>query len=333
MPEQIYAAYRSEKGKLIFNDLLSRVRLPICLTDPRQPDNPIVYANPAFLELTGYDESEVIGRNCRFLQGPGTTQQSVEAMRRMIADRTLETVQIVNYRKDGSEFLNALQIGPIVDHNGEAVLFFGSQLDVTEKRRQEREHAELQMRELAHRLRNVVNVMSGIIRLGAREATDVRDFADTVVGRLHALSEAHFRSLEPGDASGYTLTDLSQSILTAYAPRPEQIRIDGPALSVPRTQLTVLSLTLHELATNAVKHGALSAPDGKVSLCWDAMQKDDRAETLFHWTERGGPTVAIPQRENGSAMIRALVREASGELNYDWQAEGLGVTFRLPQMY
>lgn len=332
MPERIYAAYRAPEGQYIFKDLLSRVRLPICLTDPRQPDNPIVYANPAFLELTGYSFDEVIGRNCRFLQGPRTTRESVEKLRQMIADKTHETVQIVNYRKDGSEFLNSLQIGPIIDPCGETVLFFGSQFDVTEQRRLENEHAELQMRELSHRLRNVVNVMSGIIRIGAREASDVGEFAETLIGRLHALSEAHFRSIEPGDGTGYTVADLSRSILSVYAPAGlAQIQVAGPDLAVPRTQLTVLSLTLHELATNAVKHGALSAPGGMVSLNWNAALNGAGPETHFRWRERGGPPVAPPIRSSGSDIIRALVREASGKLEYDWRADGLNVTFNLPQ--
>ena len=220
MPDQIYAAYRSERGQIIFEDMLSRVRLPICLTDPLRPDNPIVYANPAFLDLTGYSRDEVIGRNCRVLQGPATTRESVEAVRRVIAARSHEAVEIVNYRKDGSLFHNALQIGPILDPQGQVVLHFGSQLDVTAQRKAIRQKAELEMKEILHRLRNIVNVMTGIVRVTAREETDVQRFAETIVGRMHALGEAHFAALASGTGvpepeTGATLGALSRTILGA----------------------------------------------------------------------------------------------------------------------
>lgn len=100
------------------------------VTDNRKPDNPIVAANDAFFDLTGYCAEEVIGRNCRFLAGIGSEPEAQAALRVAIAEGTPAVVELWNYRKDGSPFRNALMIAPILDNFGNAVFFVGSQLEV-----------------------------------------------------------------------------------------------------------------------------------------------------------------------------------------------------------
>lgn len=107
---------------------------PMVVTDPRLPDNPIVFANRAFLALTGYDASEVLGHNCRFLQGPDTDPASVSLIRGAVAGRREVKVQLLNYRKDGGTFWNELYLSPVFDDAGELVNFFASQVDVTPSR-------------------------------------------------------------------------------------------------------------------------------------------------------------------------------------------------------
>ncbi len=108
--------------------------VPIVLADPHQPDCPIIFANGAFCGLTGYDIDEIIGRNCRFLQGPETDRSAVARIGSAIAARWNITEELVNYRKDGSQFWNALFVNPIFNRNGELVYFFGTQFDVTRRR-------------------------------------------------------------------------------------------------------------------------------------------------------------------------------------------------------
>ncbi|WP_198670288.1 LuxR C-terminal-related transcriptional regulator [Dyella sp. C9] len=114
--------------------LFSSIQLsPIAtlVTNPRLPDNPIVCANPAFRALTGYDDAEVIGRNCRFLSGPDTEPDRRKLIRDAVAQcRPLLTV-LRNYRKDGTSFLNAVMIAPILGADGRVNYFIGSQMDVT----------------------------------------------------------------------------------------------------------------------------------------------------------------------------------------------------------
>jgi phosphoserine phosphatase RsbU/P len=103
----------------------------ITIADVRLPDNPLIYANAGFERLTGYSVGEVLGRNCRFLQGPGTDPATVETLRNAIRDKREITVQLLNYRKDGKPFWNRLSITPVEDASGTVTHFIGVQSDVT----------------------------------------------------------------------------------------------------------------------------------------------------------------------------------------------------------
>jgi len=111
--------------------------VPMCLTDPNQPGNPLVFVNRAFEDLTGYAEEDVLGRNCRFLQGPDTDLAVVAEVGRSVAAKVDVSVEFYNYRKDGSGFWNALYLSPVFSDAGDLLYFFASQLDVTKRREAE----------------------------------------------------------------------------------------------------------------------------------------------------------------------------------------------------
>lgn len=100
------------------------------ITDPRLPDNPIVAVNRAFSELTGYGRDEIVGRNCRFLAGAGTEPSARATLRRAIAEGRPALVELTNYRKDGSAFLNAVMVAPVIGEAGGLDYFLGSQMEV-----------------------------------------------------------------------------------------------------------------------------------------------------------------------------------------------------------
>jgi PAS domain S-box-containing protein len=102
------------------------------VTDPRLPDNPIVAINPAFTALTGYRAEEALGRNCRFLAGRATQPWARDALRQAVAQGRPGFAELLNYRKDGSAFLNAVMIAPMFDEAGRLAYFIGSQMDVTD---------------------------------------------------------------------------------------------------------------------------------------------------------------------------------------------------------
>lgn len=317
----------------LLEDILGKAvryaRLPLCITDPKLPDNPIVYVNAAFTELTGYALEEIVGQNCRFLQGPETTRDSINAVREILLDRRVDTVEILNYRKDGSAFLNALQLGPINDEEGNLAFFFGSQMDVSERRRAEREDRELADQELLHRLRNIVNVMTAMVRMTAREETDPDQFAEKVMTRLSALGAAHFDTIGRSDQSAIDFATLLGPIARAYTSgESAQIRLSGKNPVISHQLVSPLTLALHELATNAVKHGALSTPLGKIDL--DVSLLKNPARMRFTWQETGGPEVIKPSRSSGSKIIQSLTRAAGGTLSYEWRREGLKATAEFP---
>lgn len=155
----------------IFFAAVETTRMPMIVTDPRQPDNPIIFANRAFLAMTGYTPEELIGRNCRFLQGPETDRESVAQVRAAIAEKREFATEILNYRKNGSTFWNALFVSPVYNADGELVYYFGSQLDVSRRRDAEEALGQAQKMEalgqltggIAHDFNNLLQVIVGYV--------------------------------------------------------------------------------------------------------------------------------------------------------------------------
>jgi PAS domain S-box-containing protein len=123
----------NERGNIFFA-AVEMTRMPMLVTDPRQPDDPIVFANGAFLDLTGYRQKDILGRNCRLLQGPDTDRGTIDEVRRAIREQRAVAVDVLNYKADGTPFWNALFLGPIFDQHGQLLYFFASQMDITERR-------------------------------------------------------------------------------------------------------------------------------------------------------------------------------------------------------
>jgi PAS domain S-box-containing protein len=115
------------------NRALSSAAEGITISDPDQPDNPIIYANEGFERLTGYSRKDVLGKNCRFLQGKDTDQSTVDELRAAIREHRPVMVELLNYRKDGSPFWNRLSVTPVYDAHGKTTHFIGVQSDVTER--------------------------------------------------------------------------------------------------------------------------------------------------------------------------------------------------------
>jgi PAS domain S-box-containing protein len=132
-------AQQIAKQNLLLARAIAAVSDGVLITDPSQPDNPIIYSNPAFSRITGYQPEEILGRNCRFLQGSGTDPQTIAQMRTAIKHRQDVNVTLLNYRKDGQPFWNELKISPVFSNAGDLLYFVGIQTDVTERKRAEEE--------------------------------------------------------------------------------------------------------------------------------------------------------------------------------------------------
>lgn len=188
----------SSQGKNIFFAAVSTTRMPMIVTDPNQPDNPIIFANPAFLEMTGYDATELLGRNCRFLQGHETDRHAVSQVRRAIDEERDISVELLNYRKDGSSFWNALFISPVYNDAGELTYYFASQLDVSRRRDAEDALRQAQKMEalgqltggIAHDFNNLLQVMGGYVELADRAARKSHVDGERVVRNLAMTKDA-----------------------------------------------------------------------------------------------------------------------------------------------
>jgi PAS domain S-box-containing protein len=125
---------RTDASNDPFVSAVRATRMPMLITDPSQPDNPIVFVNEAFSQLTGYSHDETLGQNCRFLQGPGTDAADVAKVRSAIARRVPIEIDLLNYKKNGETFWNRLLVSPVFDRDGTLTYFFASQFDVTLER-------------------------------------------------------------------------------------------------------------------------------------------------------------------------------------------------------
>jgi two-component system, cell cycle sensor histidine kinase and response regulator CckA len=163
----------------------------ILITDANRPDNPIIYASTGFEKLTGYTAAEVIGRNCRFLQGKDTDQASVSHLREALREGGPCTVEILNYRKDGSPFWNALSVSPVLDDGGNVSHFVGVQSDVTERRKLEVQLRQSQKMEaigslaggVAHDFNNLLTIINGYSEAIEKELpleSNVRNMAQEI---------------------------------------------------------------------------------------------------------------------------------------------------------
>jgi PAS domain S-box-containing protein len=181
-----------DRGSVFFA-AVEMTRMPTVLADPRQEDCPIAFANNAFLDLTGYEEAEVLGRNCRFLQGAGTDPTSVRQLREAVQEKRAIALEILNYRRDGTPFWNAIFMGPVFDKQGELIYFFASQLDVSVRRDSEQSLRQAQKMEaigqltagLAHDFNNLLHVIDGGL-----ERMKERRFDDKVFERFHDIASA-----------------------------------------------------------------------------------------------------------------------------------------------
>ena len=324
----------SAASGLLFEQAMAQTRMAICLTDPNQDDDPIVFANRAFRELTGYEEGEVVGRNCRFLQGEGTDPDTVARIRQALRDESVVVVEMLNYRKDGTPFWNALHIGPIYGEDGDLKYFFGSQWDVTDVHaaRADEKHARMMSRELSHRTKNMFSVISGIVAVTGR-AHGFGEASDTIVERIQALGRAYEPTLDEAAAGSIEVGQAIRAVLRPYDPEGNRVRFLGNGLRTDPNVVSTLGLALHELATNATKYGALSAEGGTVAVDWRMEDTEAEEPTLrVEWTERGGPTVTEPSGDQGTGfgILDTLLSFADGGMVRDWKAEGLRAVVTLP---
>jgi PAS domain S-box-containing protein len=215
------------------------------------------------------------------------------------------------------------------DAEGQALVVRGVNFDVTERRRAE-ETQMLLAREVDHRAKNALAVVQSIIAL-TRDA-DPERFRAAVIGRIAALARAHTLLARDGWNSA-DLRELVEEEIAPYrggAEAPDRVTLDGPLVALAPGAAQPLAMALHELATNAAKHGALSAPGGRIAMRWQAMENGGLS---LRWSEtRPEPLSGPPTRRGfGYSVIRNTVeRQLGGRCAFEWREEGLAFRIELP---
>ena len=193
-------------------------------------------------------------------------------------------------------------------------------------------HQELLIAELNHRVRNILNLIKGLINQSSEGATDVASFTETIGGRVHALARAHDQ-ITKENWSAASLHELVQTELQAYQEdKFNRVKMTGPDVLLEPTAFTTISLVVHELITNSAKYGALTDKRGMVEI--EVKEEPDKAMVLY-WREIGGPPVQAPTRRGfGTTIIeRSIPFELQGAAQVQFDVTGLSATFMVPSIH
>lgn len=333
-------------------------RRALVVTDPRRPGNPVVFVNAACERLTGYPAAEMLGRNPRFLQGPGTDAGDVARLKAALAAGEGIEIDLLNYRKDGTPFRNAMAIDPMHDAGGAVAYYVAVQEDATARRAAEaaladakgvleaeiaRRTSDLQaaldqqtalLHEVDHRVKNNLQVISSLILLKARRMSEpaTRAVLNSVADRIGALSTAHRLLYASGDVSRFDLaafaTDFAADLAVLADPRRIAVTLDVEPIEVDAAKAAPLALLVHELATNAVRHAFPDDRRGTVAIA--AHRAGDGLELTVRDDGIGIAAATANPDGFGRSLVEMMVRQMRGAVAFEDAAPGTNARARIP---
>ena len=305
-----------------------RTRMPMVVTDATQPDYPIVLANEAFLKLTKYDANEVLGKNCRFLQGAATSAAAVAEIRSGLQEEREVNVEILNYRKDGSAFWNQLHLSPIYDDGGRLIYHFGSQVDRTDFRRvlalEASEHRLLL--EVDHRANNVLAIVDSIVRL--TKAEDANLYAASVQKRVQSLARAH-GILAQRNWHEIPLREVIRSKIEPYGAK--RAILEGPEIMLMPMPFSRSHCTFTNWRSTRRLMVHLRARWGRCPL---AGKRAPRMGLVLVWEESGGPRPPSTRRSGfGTVIADATIRrQLHGSAERELLETGARIVVQVPDV-
>ena len=333
-------------------------RMPMIVTDPKQHDNPIVFVNEAFLHLSGYGRDEIMGQNCRFLQGADTDKGAVQQIRDAVTSNRDIAIDLLNYRKDGTPFWNALYISPVINEAGQTLYFFASQLDVSdrvnaqqrtldEKAHFEREVGKrtreltdalaaktMLVHEVDHRVKNNLQMIASLMAMQTRAITDppARAAMEAMLARVEALGTVHRRLYQSNDVARFDLAEFARDLandLVRGSGRNIRLHLDLETVEIPVEKAPPIALMMNELLTNALKHAFVDERAGRLSITvapegnYDCIKIADdgvgmRAETA-------------DKRSFGKRLTETLARQLNASIVWSANNPGTVVNIRVPR--
>ena len=286
-------------------------------------DGTILFVNRAYAEPLGLIPEDLRGRSLwDFVTGDDRLHVERE-MAKLRPDNRLVMVENRFETEEGTRWTLWRNVGLVFDEAGNWLEAQSIGFDVTERKRLEQQR-ELLIAELNHRVRNTLMVVQGIAWQTFKSADVRADRLEVFNARLHALAAAH-GALSRSNWTGADLAGLAEQVIAASGAETERVAVEGPEVMLPPGAVVALVLVLHELATNAIKYGALSNGSGKVVLGWEIG--DDAPEgrrITLEWRESGGPAPAAGKGGFGTRLITTSIRQQlGGEVTLDPAAEGM----------
>lgn len=320
--------------------ILAGSSISMILTDPGLPNNPIVYVNPAFERVTGYPAAEALGRNCRFLQGPDTDADDIDRIRHAIAHCRETTVDILNYSKDGSPFVNRLLLTPVYEKTNKLRYFMGIQKRLTDDEARNsvnvNQHA---LREIKHRVKNHLSMIVSMVRMQARDEAAVPESLRALARRLESLQLLYdqLSGYGVGRRGGNAALDSYVAALaesTADLDARSGIRIEQSLEAVECGSDTAakLGMILSEVLNNALQHAFPARDEGLVTVSLH-RGADDGAFTLVVADDGIGipPEKAWPNPKSvGGRIVRGLIMDIDAKLDVNTGKDGTRVSLTVP---
>jgi two-component system CheB/CheR fusion protein len=255
-------------------------------------------------------------------------QEQRDYLARARAGEAVEPYNARRLRKDGSFVDVSVALGSVRAPNGAVIAISVAMHDISERKEWEARQ-RFMTRELAHRVKNSFAILQAILRSTLKTSPNPQEFAAKFSGRLHSLAAAQ-DILTANDWRGAELGALARHLLSPYIVNEDaRLSISGPEINLPAEYAAPFGLIFNELATNALKHGALSVRNGKIDLNWRVESSADAGSKLIlTWRERGGPRItSFGPRGFGSTLIERSLADAKVERLFD--EEGFSCTIEL----
>ena len=287
-------------------------------------DGTITSWNTGAERIFGYTGEEVIGKSIKVLMPPDRYNEEDGILARLRKGERIDHYETIRQRKDGGLIDISLTVSPM--RNAEGNLIGASKIarDITERKHAEARQA-LMTRELHHRTKNLFAVVQAVVSRSFAGKRTVEEAETAVLDRLHSLAQTHMILLER-EWQGIDLLELVRNEMRAFTSR---VVISGPTIVLSAQAAQNFALALHELATNAVKYGALSVAVGRVVIEWAVDTSSEPATFTLHWQERDGPTVTVPRQTGfGTTVLERVMAEYAEQPPHIEFAPG-GVNYRV----
>jgi PAS domain S-box-containing protein len=287
--------------------------------------------NEARCKLTGHTREELIGQHFGHATDAEILNQDLELFTRQVAgELDAYTTDSKFRRKDGSSGWARVTSTAVRDADGTFLYAVRVVEDITERRQADRRQ-KLLIDELNHRVKNTLATVQSLSWQASRSGAPPQVAQERFQERLLALSRTH-NLLNETHWEGASLRAILETELLPYATGASRIRLSGPELRLPPKPAVVLGMAFHELATNAVKYGALSNPSGWVQVDWAIQEQGHEAMLTLEWCELEGPVIEMQPRPGfGSRLLRqTITRELAGHLDIRFEREGVRCTMVVP---